>query len=54
MIRILGLQRAHQQLKLAQPMQVLQTMVFQEKWPAGEPAADASLQPGKGIFALAA
>ena len=52
MIRILGLQGTHQQFKLGQPMQVLETVVFQEERPAGEPVADASLQPGKGIFAL--
>lgn len=35
-------------------MQILEAMVFHEEWPAGEPAADASLQPRKGIFMLAA
>ena len=34
-------------------MQVVETVVFQEEWPAGEPAADASLQPFESCIALA-
>ena len=53
MIRILRLQRAHQQIKFGQAMQVLWTVVFQEERPARETVADASLQPGKSLLMLA-
>lgn len=33
-------------------MQALKTMIFKEERPAGEAAADASFQPGKGSFTL--
>ena len=52
MVRILGLQRTHQQLKLRQSMQVLETVVFQEEGPTGKTGADASLQPLKSRLAL--
>src|ERR1700675_1754453 len=47
-----GLNRAHQQVKLRQPMQVLETTVVPEKWPAGESAAHAALEPLKSGLAI--
>jgi hypothetical protein len=51
MFRILGLQRAHQELKLGKPAQTLETTVLQEKRPARKSAADAPLKPLKSSFA---
>ena len=50
MVRILGLQRAHQNIKRRKLAQVFEVRVFQEKRPACETATDTSLQPLKRSF----
>jgi len=49
MVRILGLQRAHQGFKFRETAQILKARVLREKRPARESGADASLQPFKGL-----
>jgi len=53
MVRILGLQRAHQEFKLGKPTQTLEATVFQEKGPACESSADAPLKPLESSFTSA-
>src|ERR1700738_4232784 len=48
MVRILGLQRTHQDIKFRKTGQILETKVFQKKRPACKSAADTSLKPFKG------
>jgi len=48
MVRIPGLQRAHQSLEFRQASQILEANIFQEKRPARESSVDAPLQPLKG------
>src|ERR1700730_10955637 len=48
MVRILGLQRAHQNFKFRKTEQILETRVLQKKWPARKSAADTPLKPFKG------
>ena len=48
MVRILDLQRAHQDFKFGEASQILEARVFHEKRPARESGAHAALQPFKG------
>ena len=50
MVRVLGLQRAHQEFELRQPVQTLKTRIFPEKRPTRESSADTALKPFKGGF----
>jgi hypothetical protein len=49
MVRILRLQRTHQDFKLRKTAQILETRVFHKKRPARESSADASLKPFKRL-----
>jgi hypothetical protein len=49
MVRILGLQRAHQDFKFRETAQILETGVFHKKGPARESGADAPLKPFKSL-----
>src|ERR1700675_4835964 len=49
MVRILGLQRAHQHFKFRETTQILETRVFDKKGPARKSGANAPLKPCKGF-----
>src|SRR4030095_12398069 len=50
MVGILGLQRAHQNIKCRKLAEIFEVRVLQEKRPACEAVADTSLQPLKRSF----
>ena len=51
-VGILGLQGADQDFKGRKLAEILEPRIFQKERPAGESVAHATLQPGKGRFAL--
>src|SRR5271156_1930310 len=51
MVRVFGLQSSDQEFELGKAAQTRKARVLQEERPAGEPRADAPLQPFKGSFA---
>jgi len=53
MVRIFGLERAHQEFELGKPAQTLEARVFQEKGPAPESSTDTPLKPLESSVASA-
>ena len=51
MVRVFGLQSSDQKFELGKAAQTRKARIFQEERPAGEPRADAPLEPLKGSFA---
>src|SRR5271154_4528722 len=51
MVRVFGLQSSDQKFELGKAAQTRKARIFQEEGPAGEPRADAPLQPLKSSFA---
>ena len=51
MVRILGLQRAHQGVKFREASQILEASVFQKKWPASKPVIDRAINESRAALA---